>query len=223
MEMHAYRIHHVARLLLKNEGQRIMKEYFNLHGETIPKFLSLSESLDHSLKEVSLNWNDWERFKTTPEYFINNNENLYREYDETVNNNRRKKGKPYFLFEDGVSKEKIQGRVSRIHKTVTTHYKYSHIHSLYSRPSTNPLAFTMYNKISNFIFGTQVLLYQMECSVGWELTQGVYKMELQRVRQARFASSNWAKWKREPPLLNHQKTFDSPPLCFLHLLETVFL
>jgi hypothetical protein len=30
MEMHAYRIHHVARLLLKNEGQRIMKEYCNL-------------------------------------------------------------------------------------------------------------------------------------------------------------------------------------------------
>jgi hypothetical protein len=58
MEMHAYRIHHVARLLLKNEGQRIMKEYFNLQGETIPKFLSLSESLDHSLKDVSLIWDD---------------------------------------------------------------------------------------------------------------------------------------------------------------------
>jgi hypothetical protein len=48
----------VARLLLKNEGQRIMKEYFNLQDETIPKFLSLSESLDHSLKEVSLVWDD---------------------------------------------------------------------------------------------------------------------------------------------------------------------
>jgi hypothetical protein len=58
IEMHAYRIHHVARLLLKNEGQKIMKEYFNLQGETIPKFLSLSESLDHSLKEVSLIWDD---------------------------------------------------------------------------------------------------------------------------------------------------------------------
>jgi hypothetical protein len=57
------------------------------------------------------------------------------------------------LFEDGVSREKIQGRVSRIHKTVTTHYKYRHIHTLYSRPSTNPLALTMYNKISNFMFG----------------------------------------------------------------------
>jgi hypothetical protein len=58
MEMHAYRIHHVARLLLKNEEQRKMKEYFNLQGETIAKFLSLSESLDHSLKEVSLIWDD---------------------------------------------------------------------------------------------------------------------------------------------------------------------
>jgi hypothetical protein len=70
-----------------------------------------------------------------------------------VNDNRKKKGKPYFLFEDGVSHEKIQGRVSRIHKTVTTHYKYRRIHTLYSRPSTNPLALTMYNKISNFMFG----------------------------------------------------------------------
>jgi hypothetical protein len=100
-----------------------------------------------------LYWDDWERFKSTPEYFIANNENLYREYDETVNDNRKRKGKPYFLFEDGVSREKIQGRVSRIHKTVTTHYKYRHIHTLYSRPSTNPLALTMYNKISNFMFG----------------------------------------------------------------------
>jgi hypothetical protein len=56
MEMHAYRINQVARLLLKNEGQRIMKEFFNLQGEKIPKFLSLSESLEHSLKEASLNW-----------------------------------------------------------------------------------------------------------------------------------------------------------------------
>jgi hypothetical protein len=138
MEMHAYRIHHVARLLLKNEGQRIMKEYFNLQGETIPKFLSLSESLDHSLKEVSLIWDDWERFKDRPEYFIADNEKLYREYDETINDNRKRK--PYFLFRDGLSDEKIQGGVSRIHKTVTTHYKYRHIHALYSRPSTNPLA-----------------------------------------------------------------------------------
>jgi hypothetical protein len=35
MEMHAYRIHHEARLLLKNEGQRIMKEYCNLQGKMI--------------------------------------------------------------------------------------------------------------------------------------------------------------------------------------------
>jgi hypothetical protein len=55
MEMHAYRIHHLARLLLKNKGQRIMKEYFNLQGEKIPKFLSLLESLEQSLKDVSLN------------------------------------------------------------------------------------------------------------------------------------------------------------------------
>jgi hypothetical protein len=70
-----------------------------------------------------------------------------------VNDNRKRKGKPYFLFNDGVSGEKIQGRVSRIHKTVTTDYKYRHTHILYSRPSTNPLALTMDNKISNFMFG----------------------------------------------------------------------
>jgi hypothetical protein len=151
MKMHAYRIHHVARLLLKNEGQRIVKEYFNLQGETIPKFLSLSESLGHSLKEVSLIWDYWDRFKGTPEYFIADNEKLYSEYDETKNDNRKRKGKPYFLFRDGVPDEKIQGRVSRIHKTVTTHYKYRHIHALYSRPSTNPLALTMHNKMSNFM------------------------------------------------------------------------
>jgi hypothetical protein len=56
------------------------------------------------------------------------------------------------MFNDGVSGEKIQGRVSRIHKTVTTHYKYRHIHTLYSRPSTNPLALTMNNKMFNFMF-----------------------------------------------------------------------
>jgi hypothetical protein len=67
-------------------------------------------------------------------------------------NNRKRKGKPYFLFRDGVSDEKIKGRVSRIHKTVTTHYKYRHIHTLYTRPSTNPLALTMHNKMSNFMF-----------------------------------------------------------------------
>jgi hypothetical protein len=54
MEMHDYRIHHLARLLLKNEGQRIMKEYCNLQGETITKYLSFFESLEHSLKEVRL-------------------------------------------------------------------------------------------------------------------------------------------------------------------------
>jgi hypothetical protein len=84
MEMHAYRIHHRARLLLKNEGERIMKEYFNLQGETTPKFLSLSESLDHSLKEVSLIWDDWDRFKGSPEYFIAAKEKFYRKYDETL-------------------------------------------------------------------------------------------------------------------------------------------
>jgi hypothetical protein len=65
---------------------------------------------------------------------------------------KKRKGNPYFLFRDGVSDEKIQGRVSRIHKTVTTHYKYRHIHNLYSRPSTNSLALTMHNKMSNFMF-----------------------------------------------------------------------
>jgi hypothetical protein len=84
-----------------------MKEYFNLQDETILKFLSLSDVVDHSLKEVSLIWDDWDRFKTTPEYFIANNENLYRVYDEAVNDNRKRKGKSYFLFEDGVSNEKI--------------------------------------------------------------------------------------------------------------------
>jgi hypothetical protein len=93
-----------------------MKEYYNLQGETITKFISLSESLDHSLREVSLNWDYWERFKATPEYFINNNENLCREYDETVNDNRKKKGKSYFLFEDGMSKEKIQERLAEFTK-----------------------------------------------------------------------------------------------------------
>jgi hypothetical protein len=56
MEMHTYRMHHIARLLLKNEGQRIMKEFSDLQGETIPKYLSLSESLEYSLKEVSFIW-----------------------------------------------------------------------------------------------------------------------------------------------------------------------
>jgi hypothetical protein len=104
------------------------------------------------LKEVSLIWDDLDRFKGSPEYFIADNEKLYREYDETVNDNRKRKRKPYFLFRDGVSDEKIQGRVSRIHKTVRIHYKYRHIHTLYSHPSTNPLAVTMHNKMSNFMF-----------------------------------------------------------------------
>jgi hypothetical protein len=33
MEMPVYRIHHVVRLLLKNEEQRIMKEYYNIQSE----------------------------------------------------------------------------------------------------------------------------------------------------------------------------------------------
>jgi hypothetical protein len=118
MEMHAYRIYHVDRLLLKNEGQRIMKEYFNLQGEKISKFLSLSESLEHSLKEVSLNWDDWERFKGTPDHFIKGNEMLYKEFDESKGDSMKPKGNSYFLFEDAVSQEKYSGRVSRIHKTV---------------------------------------------------------------------------------------------------------
>jgi hypothetical protein len=76
MEMHAYRIYHVARLLLKNEGQRIMKGYPNLQCETISKYLSLSESLEHILKEISLIWEECDRFKATPEYFIADNENF---------------------------------------------------------------------------------------------------------------------------------------------------
>jgi hypothetical protein len=92
-------------------------------------------------------------WKATPEYFIADNEKLYREYEGTENVNTKTKGKPYFLFEDGISNEKIQGRVHRIHKIVATHYKYRHIYALYSRPSTNPLALTIHNKISNFMFG----------------------------------------------------------------------
>jgi hypothetical protein len=30
MEMYTYRIYHIARLLLKKKGQRIIKEYYNL-------------------------------------------------------------------------------------------------------------------------------------------------------------------------------------------------
>jgi hypothetical protein len=78
---------------------------------------------------------------------------LYKEFDESKGDNKKPKGKPYFLFEEGVSQEKISGRVSRIHKIVTTHYKYRHIHELYSQPRINPLALSMYNKISNFMFG----------------------------------------------------------------------
>jgi hypothetical protein len=96
-----------------------------------------------------LNWEDWERFKGTLYHFIQGNEILYKEFDESKEDNVKPKGKPYFLFEDAVSLEKINRRVSRIPKTVTTHYKYRHIHELYTRPSTNPLALSMYNKISN--------------------------------------------------------------------------
>jgi hypothetical protein len=56
------------------------------------------------------------------------------------------------MFEYAVSNEKIYGRVSRIYKTITTHYKYRHIRLLYSRLSTNPLALTMHNKFSNIMF-----------------------------------------------------------------------
>jgi hypothetical protein len=49
------------------------------------------------LKEVNLIWDDWERFKGTPEYFIADNEKLYREYDETVNDNRKRKENHIFI------------------------------------------------------------------------------------------------------------------------------
>jgi predicted transcriptional regulator YdeE len=58
--------------------------------------------------------------------------------------NVKKIGKTYFMFEDVVSNEKIQGRVSRIHKTIAPNYKYKHKHTLYSRLSINPLALTMH-------------------------------------------------------------------------------
>jgi hypothetical protein len=43
-----------------NNRQRLelYKEYCNLQSEMIPMYLSLSESLEHSLKEVSLIWKD---------------------------------------------------------------------------------------------------------------------------------------------------------------------
>jgi hypothetical protein len=43
------------------------------------------------LKDVSLISDDWERFKGSPEYFIADNEKLYREYDETINETEREK------------------------------------------------------------------------------------------------------------------------------------
>jgi hypothetical protein len=61
-----------------------MKEYCNLQGETISKYLSLSESLEQRLKEVNLVLEDWDRFKVTPEFFFADNEELYREYEETI-------------------------------------------------------------------------------------------------------------------------------------------
>jgi hypothetical protein len=88
-----------------------------------------------------------------PEFFIANNEKFYREFEGSEKDNIRKRDKPYFMFEDAVSNEKILGRVNRIHKTFATHYYYRHIHVLYSLPNIKPLSLTIHNKISNFMFG----------------------------------------------------------------------
>jgi hypothetical protein len=55
MGVHFCRIHHIERLLLKNEGHKIMKEYCNMQGETIPKIFPYL-NLEHNLKEVNINW-----------------------------------------------------------------------------------------------------------------------------------------------------------------------
>jgi hypothetical protein len=68
-----------------------MKEYCDLQCETNPIYLSLWESLEHNLKEVILNWEDWDRFKASSEFFIANNEKLYREYEGINNDNKRPK------------------------------------------------------------------------------------------------------------------------------------
>jgi hypothetical protein len=132
MEMRAYRIHHVARLLLKNEGQRVMKEYCNLQGETIPKYLSLSESLDHSLKEVNLIWEDWNRYKSLRGFVLQIMKNFTENKKIQLRRTKNPRKNPYFMFENAVSNEKIHGSASRIRKTVSTHYNYRHIHTLYS-------------------------------------------------------------------------------------------
>jgi hypothetical protein len=54
---------------------------------------------------------DWERFKRTSDHFIQDNEILYKEFDESKGDNNKPKGKPYYLFEHAVSLEKISGRV----------------------------------------------------------------------------------------------------------------
>jgi hypothetical protein len=61
--MHAYRIHHMVHLLLKNKEQRIIKEYCNLEDEIISRFLSSSKSLEHSLNEIDIDWNDGKYLK----------------------------------------------------------------------------------------------------------------------------------------------------------------
>jgi hypothetical protein len=59
------------------------------------------------LKEVIVNWKDWKRFKSTLEFFIADNEIFYKEYDGIEKDNIKKREKPYFMFEDAVSNEKI--------------------------------------------------------------------------------------------------------------------
>jgi hypothetical protein len=41
------------------------------------------------LKEISINWENWERFKISPDYFIADDEKSYREYEDTENGNER--------------------------------------------------------------------------------------------------------------------------------------
>jgi hypothetical protein len=95
-EMNAYRIHHVARLLLNREGGKIMKEYVNLEGSRIPQYSTLSYLLSQSLDDAQLSWNDWNRFKANPDQYII--EPLFE-----MNENSKKKDDWQFSFKDKVA------------------------------------------------------------------------------------------------------------------------
>jgi hypothetical protein len=89
--MNAYRIHHVARLLLNPEGRKIIKEYVNLKGSRIIQYSSLSYLLSQNLDDAQLSWNDWNRFKANPDQYIL--EPLFQ-----MNENSKKKDDWQFSF-----------------------------------------------------------------------------------------------------------------------------